>query len=60
MILLEGKDEYIDFYNTKIKTADILVWAGAITDRYLSAKWASFICQLTLFKKIRLETKYLD
>jgi len=26
----------------------------------LSAGEASFICQLTLFKKVRLETKYLD
>ena len=38
----EGKDEYIDFYNTKIKAADILVWAGTIKDRYLSSKWKKF------------------
>lgn len=38
----EGKDDYIDFYNTKVKTADILVCAGAIKDRYLSAKWKTF------------------
>ncbi len=38
----EGKDEYIDFYNTKIKAADILIWAGTIKDRYLSAKWKTF------------------
>ena len=38
----EGKDDYIDFYNTKVKTADILVWAGTIKDRYLSAKWKTF------------------
>jgi len=38
----EGKDDYIDFYNSKVKTADILVWAGAIKDRYLSAKWKTF------------------
>ena len=38
----EGKDDYIDFYNNKIKTADILVWAGAIKDRYLSSRWKTF------------------
>lgn len=38
----EGKDDYIDFYNTKVKTADMLVWAGTIKDRYLSAKWKTF------------------
>ena len=38
----EGKDEYINFYNTKVKNADILVWAGTIKDRYLSAKWKTF------------------
>jgi len=38
----EGKDGYIDFYNTKVRTADILVWAGTIKDRYLSAKWKTY------------------
>ncbi|MCK5075586.1 MAG: NAD(P)H-dependent oxidoreductase, partial [Calditrichia bacterium] len=38
----EGKDGYIDFYNTKIKTADILIYAGTITDRYLSSRWKLF------------------
>jgi len=38
----EGKDDYIDFYNTRVKAADILVWAAAINDRYLSAKWKTF------------------
>jgi multimeric flavodoxin WrbA len=37
-----GKDEYIDFYNSKLKTADILVFAGAIRDRYLSSTWKNF------------------
>lgn len=40
--IYEGKDDYIDFYNTKVRTADILVWAGTIKDRYLSAKWKTF------------------
>ncbi len=39
----EGKDDYIDFYNTKVKTADILVWAGTIKDRYLSSRWKVFL-----------------
>ena len=38
----EGKDEYIDFYNMKLKTADILVFAGTIKDRYLSSRWKTF------------------
>jgi multimeric flavodoxin WrbA len=38
----KGKDGFIDMYNSKLKTADILVFAGAIRDRYLSAKWKQF------------------
>ena len=34
-----GKDGYIDFYNEEIKTADIVIFAGEIKDRYLSADW---------------------
>lgn len=34
-----GADGYIDFYNTEMKTADILIFAGSIRDRYLSSKW---------------------
>jgi multimeric flavodoxin WrbA len=37
-----GKDEYIDFYNAKLKTAEVLVFAGAMRDRYLSATWKQF------------------
>lgn len=37
-----GKDEYIEFFNTKIKTADILIFAGTVTDRYLSSRWKMF------------------
>ena len=35
----EGKDGYIDFFNEKVKKADIIVFAGAIHDRYLSSRW---------------------
>jgi hypothetical protein len=37
-----GKDGYIDFYNDKVKGADILVFAGKIVDRYLSSRWKLF------------------
>lgn len=36
------KDGYMEFYNTKIKTADVLVFAGTIKDRYLSSRWKMF------------------
>ena len=39
----EGKDGYVDFYNTKVKTADILIWAGTIRDRYLSSRWKLYL-----------------
>jgi len=38
----EGKDDYIEFYNSKVRSADILVFAGAIRDRYLSSTWKTF------------------
>ena len=38
----EGKDGYIDFYNEKVKKADIIVMAGEIRDRYLSARWKQY------------------
>lgn len=38
----EGKDGYLDFFNHKIKPADILFLAGAIHDRYLSSLWKCF------------------
>jgi multimeric flavodoxin WrbA len=37
-----NKDGYMEFYNTKIKTADVLVLAGTIKDRYLSSRWKMF------------------
>lgn len=37
-----GKDGYIDFYNEQVKKADIVVYAGAIHDRYLSSRWKMF------------------
>ena len=37
-----GKDEFIDFYNTVLVPADIIVFAGAIVARQLSWKWREF------------------
>ncbi len=39
----EGKDNYSFVYNSKLKTADIIVFAGAIKNRFLSAEWKQFI-----------------
>jgi multimeric flavodoxin WrbA len=36
------KDGFMEFYKTKLKTADVLVLAGAIKDRYLSSRWKLF------------------
>jgi len=38
----EGKDDFIETYQTKIRTADILVFAGIMRDRYLSSLWKMF------------------
>ena len=38
----EGKDGYVEFFNTKVKSADVLVFAGTIKDRYLSSRWKLF------------------
>ena len=39
----EGTDGYIEFYNEKLKPADIIVFAGATVDRHLSWKWRQFL-----------------
>ncbi len=38
----EGTDGFTAFYREKVKTADIIVYAGAIRDRYLSARWKTY------------------
>ena len=38
----EGKDGYIDFFRDKVKQADVVIFAGAIHDRYLSSRWKMF------------------
>jgi multimeric flavodoxin WrbA len=37
-----GKDDFIDFYNSVLVPADIIVFAGAIVARQLSWKWREF------------------
>lgn len=37
-----GKDDFIDFFNSRIICADILILAGEIRDRYLSWQWKQF------------------
>jgi multimeric flavodoxin WrbA len=36
------KDGYIEFFNSTVKSANILVLAGSIKDRYLSSRWKLF------------------
>ena len=37
-----GKDGYIEFYKSTVMTADVLVYAGQMVDRFLSARWKMF------------------
>ncbi len=39
----EGKDEYNKFFDEEVKTADIIVYAANIKDRFFSARWKTFI-----------------
>lgn len=39
---LEDRDDFIPFYRDRVMTADILIYAGTIQDRYLSARWKTF------------------
>jgi multimeric flavodoxin WrbA len=36
------KDGYIEFYKSTVMTADVLVYAGQMVDRYLSSRWKMF------------------
>lgn len=40
--VFEGKDRFSDFYRTTVETADILLFAGSIEDRYLSSRWKTY------------------
>ena len=37
-----GKDDFTAVYNSTLKTADVLIFAGSIRDRYLSSTWKTF------------------
>ena len=36
------KDGFADFYNQRVRTADIIVFAGTLQGRYLSSTWKTF------------------
>jgi len=36
------KDGFADFYNQRVRTADIIVFAGTVKSRYLSSMWETF------------------
>jgi multimeric flavodoxin WrbA len=36
------KDGFAEFYNNRVRTADIVVFAGEVRGRYLSSKWKEF------------------
>lgn len=40
--IYEDKDGYSGFFKETVKKADIIVFAGAIQDRYLSSRWKMF------------------
>jgi multimeric flavodoxin WrbA len=37
-----NQDEYVRFYKDRVKSADVLIFAGTIQDRYLSSRWKTF------------------
>jgi multimeric flavodoxin WrbA len=37
-----GQDEFVQFYKDQVKTADVLIFAGTIQDRYLSSRWKMY------------------
>ena len=37
------QDGYVDFFNTRIRNANIIVHAGTIEDRYLSSRWKMYL-----------------
>ena len=36
------KDGFTDFYNSRVRTADIIVFAGSLKGRFLSSRWKTF------------------
>ncbi len=48
----KDRDGYVEFYNTKLLNADIIVFAGAIKDRFLSSRWKLFLDRAFYFGHI--------
>ncbi len=38
----KDKDAFMAMFNAKLKTADVLLFAGTIRDRYLASRWKTF------------------
>ncbi len=40
--VFEGRDDLVGIFGSKVMTADVVVFAGAVRDRYLSARFKAF------------------
>lgn len=38
----KDKDEFVNFFETRVRTADIIVYAGEVKDRFLSSRWKMY------------------
>ena len=38
----QSQDDFVEFFNTRLRNTDIIVFAGAIRDRYLSSTWKMY------------------
>ena len=50
--MYENIDEYNSVLTNRIRPADILIWAGSITDRYWSSRWKLFLDRNFVFGHI--------
>ena len=39
----EGQDEFVDFFNARLRDADVMVYACTMKDRYLSSRWKMYL-----------------
>jgi multimeric flavodoxin WrbA len=40
--ILSERDDFVDFYRDKMLKSDVLIFAGRMTDRYLSPLWKNY------------------